>query len=532
MSTVSVISKATAVVTVPIVLAWLHDAAEVAFIDIREAGIYGEGHALLAVNIPYSRLELDAVVLVPRRATRIVLFGADDVVTDKAAAALRRQGYERVFVLQGGPDAWLAAGQKLFASVNVPSKAFAECVEQAYHTPDIGPAALADLQAQGADVVVLDYRTEAEFAQFHVPGAISSPGVELLARFADQVPSAQTLVVVSCAGRTRGIMGAQTLINAGVPNRVKALAGGTQGWRLAGLPLERDVPTGLDARPSDRARAWARDKAQHLAARFAVPFITGAELEQRRSAPELTTYVFDVRTRAEYEAGHAPGAVWCAGGQLIQCLDQWVAVRKAHVVLTDDDGARAIIAAHWLRQLGWEASVLDPDSAEARVTSPPCVAQPRLVDVPQVTATEAATLVGQGALFLDASPSADFRREHPQGARWCNRSVLGRFPRLAREAGTVIVTARDDRVAHLLALEFTSLAKTDVLAGGPAAWTVAGLPGASAPNVPSDAERIDHLFWLHDRHAGNAQASAAYLKWEGELPAMIGEPARAGFRLP
>ena len=48
-------------------------------------------------------------------------------------------------------------------------------------------------------------------------------------------PKPETLVVVNCAGRTRSIIGAQSLINAGVPNKVVALRNGTMGWNLAGF---------------------------------------------------------------------------------------------------------------------------------------------------------------------------------------------------------------------------------------------------------------------------------------------------------
>ncbi|WP_207233686.1 rhodanese-like domain-containing protein [Salinicola tamaricis] len=48
----------------------------------------------------------------------------------------------------------------------------------------------------------------------------------------------ETPVVINCAGRTRSIVGAQTLRWLGIDNPVYALENGTQGWRLAGLELE------------------------------------------------------------------------------------------------------------------------------------------------------------------------------------------------------------------------------------------------------------------------------------------------------
>ncbi len=49
---------------------------------------------------------------------------------------------------------------------------------------------------------------------------------------------------------------------------------------------------------------------------------------------------------------HAPG------GQLIQAIDQWMAVRNARVVVADDELVRVPIVAAWLRELGFDAHVL------------------------------------------------------------------------------------------------------------------------------------------------------------------------------
>ena len=52
------------------------------------------------------------------------------------------------------------------------------------------------------------------------------------------MPNPDTHIVVNCAGRTRGLLGAQSLINAKVPNKVSALKGGTMGWELAQFKLQ------------------------------------------------------------------------------------------------------------------------------------------------------------------------------------------------------------------------------------------------------------------------------------------------------
>lgn len=514
---------------------WLADAQEIALIDVREAGLFGEGHALLAVNIPYSRLEIDIDRVVPHRATRTVLIAEDDHAASRAIAAVRARGFTDVQALAGGTEAWRAAGQLVLQGVNVPSKAFAEFVEHTYHTPDIEPADLLALQQGGADLVLLDSRTVEEYRRFHVPGAISCPGGELPLRFDDLVPSPKTRVVISCAGRTRGVMGAQTLINLQVPNPVQALSGGTQGWKLAGLSLTHEN-TGEYGAVSAATRAAGARRAAALAQRFDVPEIDAARCEAWRADSGRTTYVFDVRTEAEYLAGHLPGAIWAQGVQLVQCLDQWAAVRKARLVVVDDDGTRAIATAHWLRQLGWNANVLRGAEAAFNERGAAPVLPPQLPEVAFVDAPAAASRVAKGAQLIDVGSSAGFRKAHAAGARWSNRARVSEWLRLLKAGDAVVVLAEDDQVAQLFALSldaaFGGQLSVAVLRGGLAAWTGAGLATEATPALPADADRIDFLFWLHDRHEGNAASSAAYLRWEAELPATIGSAGAAAFRFP
>ena len=51
----------------------LANAGELALLDVREQGQYGEGHPFHAVNLAYSRLEFEARRLLPNPAVQIVL---------------------------------------------------------------------------------------------------------------------------------------------------------------------------------------------------------------------------------------------------------------------------------------------------------------------------------------------------------------------------------------------------------------------------------------------------------------------------
>src|SRR6266446_5702412 len=122
--------------------------------------------------------------------------GDGDGIAERAARRLSGLGYGAIYVLGGGIAAW-AAQYPLFPSSNVPSKAFAEIVEHAYGTPAITAAELDRRRRSGEKIVVLDSRPLDEYARFHVPGAITCPGAELVLRVADLVPEPDALVVVS-----------------------------------------------------------------------------------------------------------------------------------------------------------------------------------------------------------------------------------------------------------------------------------------------------------------------------------------------
>ena len=184
-------------------------------------------------------------------------------------------------------------------------------------------------------------------------------------RIRDLAPSPQTMIVVNCAGRTRSIVGAQSLINAGVPNKVVALRNGTMGWNLAGLTCDAGKSLRAGA-PTREGLAWAKSAAQRVARRFGVPRIDPATLARWQSErEERTLYLFDVRDPGEYEAGHVAGALSAPGGQLVQATDQYVGTLGARIVLIDDAEVRALMTASWLRQMGWtEVAVLAAAGSE------------------------------------------------------------------------------------------------------------------------------------------------------------------------
>jgi rhodanese-related sulfurtransferase len=524
---------------------WLNDGEELALLDVREAGQFGEGHPFFAIPLPFSRLELDAPGLLPRKSVRIALVDngapaagdgfAHASVALRAATRLRELGYGDIAILDGGVEAWRAAGYTLFRGVNVPSKTFGELVEHAYDTPRISAAQLQRWRSErgGCPLALIDGRTRGEHRKMAIPGSVCVPNGELAAYVDAFAGAPDTTLVIHCAGRTRSIIGAQTLINLGIRREVFALENGTQGWALAGYTLEHDSTRSYaDVLPSnagDHESKDARNRAQKLAQRFGVSTLDEATALAWRDDSSRTTYLLDVRTPEEFARDGLPAATHAPGGQLIQANDQSVAVRRGRLLLIDYDGIRAPVVAHWLVQLGFETALVGASTAARWSAREPADAQTTLAPLIAPLASN--------AVILDLRPSAAHEQDRPTGSRWTTRPRVFQTLRHAdahRETPVVLFTdAANHDTALLVARDLHDAGYLDVtgLVDGIDAWEQAGLPVERASSVVPREERIDYLFFVHDRHDGNLDAARAYLEWETGLIAQCEPDELAVFRV-
>lgn len=342
---------------------------EIALIDLREESEFARGHPLFAAQIPLRRIAVEAEWRLPRKDVPIVVYDDGEGLVAPAIAQLRALGFTEVAALAGGLPAWREAGYEAFEDVNSYSKAFGELVEHRRHTPSLPAADVQALIEEKADIAILDARRFDEYATMSIPGGVSAPGAELVLRARAAAPDPDTTIIVNCAGRTRSIIGTQSLINAGLPNRIFALRNGTIGWTLAGQALD----TGARQRAPVSRDGWAdeaRARARAVAYRAGVKRITPEELRWLESQPARTLYRFDVRQPEDFAGGHIPGFRNAPGGQLVQETDHFAPIRGARLVLADDHGSRADMTASWLAQLGWEVYVLDGGFAGDLVSGP------------------------------------------------------------------------------------------------------------------------------------------------------------------
>jgi rhodanese-related sulfurtransferase len=509
---------------------------ELALLDVREEALHATGHPLFAANLPLSRIELEAYTRLPRRSVPIVLMDNGEGLALTAALVLRGMGYSNIFLLANGLQGWRDAGYEVFIDVNAPSKAFGELVEAKQHTPSLSAEQVQEMIETRADCVILDVRRYDEYHTMSIPTAVSVPGAEIVLRVRDLAPRPDTTVIVNCAGRTRSIIGAQSLLNAGIPNPVAALRNGTIGWKLAQQSLVHDAKEHF--RNVDSAvRADAAGRARKVADFAGVARLTLSALNRLIAAEDSTAYRFDVRTPDEFRVAHLPGFRSAPGGQLVQEMDMYAPVRGARIILADDDGVRANMTASWLAQMGWNVAVLDgltvnhfseSGSAPAALPRLPPVANHAWLAPAelQIKCSES----GGSMVILDFAPARQYERLHIVDSWYALRSSIPQVLERTAHATSYTLTSPDGLMARFAYADLQSLTSKPVflLQGGTSAWESARM--LLTPENPRFA--CDPLDYYRRPYEGTETpdvAMRAYLEWEYGLVAQLERDGTHGF---
>ncbi len=489
---------------------------EIAFLDVREEAPHAEGHPLFAANLPLTRLELDAYRKLPRRDAPIVTFDAGEGLAEIAAQRLIALGFTHVGVFEGGLDGWKDAGGEVFIDVNVPSKAFGELMESICHTPSISAQQVRAMIDAGDDMVIVDVRRFDEYRTMSIPQGVNVPGGEVVLRVPDLAADPNTLIIVNCAGRTRSMIGTQSLINAGLPNPVAALRNGTIGWVLAHQQLDVGQSR-TSSSTTDESIEIARRRARVVADRSGVKRANKEDLAAWSSQEMRSTYFFDVRSISEYEKNHLADFYPVAGGQLVQETEMYAPLRGACIVLVDDDGVRANMAASWLAQMAWDVYVVDGLTLDDFSQSGSW--QAKLPILPHNSEISPGTLLdwlnSADVIVVDVAKHADFKKGHIPGAWYVLRSQLNAAIANLPQASRYVVTSDDGMLAQLAAAELGQLVEGEVyvLAGGTLAWLEAG--NAMESGEKHLASRpIDRYKRPYEGTDAKPEAMQAYLDWE------------------
>ncbi|CCD99137.1 rhodanese-like domain-containing protein [Bradyrhizobium sp. STM 3809] len=505
---------------------------EVALLDVREEGPYSLSHPFFAVSLPLSQIELRILDLIPRLSAPIVVYDDGEGYAARAVPRIRALGYSDVAVLEGGLAGYARVGE-VFRDVNVPSKAFGELVEAIRHTPSLSADEAKALIERESDLVVLDARRFEEYRTMSIPRGVSVPGGELAFRAREIAPSPDTTIIVNCAGRTRSIIGTQSLINAGLRNKIYALRNGTIGWTLAGHKVERGNTARFLERPQASYTAALAD-AKAWAERVGVKVLDAATFARHRDeADTRTLYCLDVRTPEEYAAGHPAGFASAPGGQLVQATDEWVGVRGARLVLFDDDGVRARMTASWLTQMGWDAAIVGPDVVAPTEVEPRAPRRPPLPDI-GAAAIDVAELVARAAgwTIVDLTRSPGYKSGHIPGAHFVLASRFAAdLARLPGDGGLVLTSSDGAEATFALADARTATSRElRVLDGGTRAWTSAG--HALEADRQSWISTPDDVYKRPYEGTDNAaEAMQAYIDWELQLVAQLANDSVSNFHV-
>ncbi|WP_373997160.1 rhodanese-related sulfurtransferase [Duganella sp. SG902] len=509
---------------------------EIALLDVREEDPHAQAHPLFAANFPYGRIEIDAYTKLPRRDVPIVVLDDGEGLALPSALRLHQLGYTNVALLEGGVSGWRDAGGELFRDVNVPSKSFGELVEHERHTPSLSAPEVKALIDKGENIVILDARRYDEYQTMNIPGSISVPGAELALRARELAPDPSTRIIVNCAGRTRSIIGTQSLINAGVPNPVSALRNGTIGWTLAQQELEHGQSRSYPPASETNRQTAARD-ARALAERAGVARLDRSQLKALYEDRARTNYFFDVRSPGEYGDGHLPHFRSAPGGQLVQETEQFAPVRGARIVLADSDGVRANLTAHWLRQMNNDVYVVD--GLQAEDFSVPGAWKDEVAPQPEVEEISVETLAQwleeapQQIALLDFTSGVNYQKRHIPGAWFALRSQLAAaLAQLPEGVQRYVLTCGSSLLARYVVADLRALTKLPVvvLAGGTAAWIATGKPvetGAARLASPL----IDRYRRPYEGTDNCAEAMQAYLDWEFGLVEQLGRDGTHGFHV-
>lgn len=496
-----------------------------AVFDVRERGEYNDGQIPNTTSLPRSQIEARIGALVPNRSVAIVVYDEGGPRAELAAATLAELEYQNVSVLRGGLAAWTAERRETVSGVNVPSKAFGERVHHEREVPDLSPEELKALIDSKSELTILDVRTPEEYGRFCIPGGVNVPGGDLIL-WAEALRG-KPAVIVNCAGRTRSIIGTAALRRLGLTN-VRALRNGTMGWVLAGYELESQPTRSWDFRsgaPQELAMA------QQIAAEAKLDWMTPERLAQTiETDQDGVTYLIDVRSEAEFAAGHLDGAIHLPGGQAVQRADDFVPVRHGRIVFISNRAPRAVMAAYWYRQMGFKQVSVLQGGLEAWQESGRSLARGTAVAeaLGSVTARRAVRFIGARELFkvigtgsnlvLDVSTSLEYEAAHVLGAKWISRGWIDlRIPELFADRATrIALTCSDGRQSIFAARQLARVGYQDVLVleGGVRGWIAAGFLTAVGGDdclVPANDVVLSPSI------RGSKQDMLNYLNWELQL---------------
>ncbi len=218
---------------------------ELTLVDVRSIDEYAEGHIEGAINIPIETVA-DSLALLPALDANIVVYCGSGHRSALVMESLTLLGYTNVRSLLGGTKAWMTSELPVtdvgttvepgtMPAVN--ESVLPLVAEYLANLPaGYGTVKAEDLSAELAEnpVVLIDVRTDGEYAQGFIEGAMHIPFADFMTRIAE-VPTTGKVVLYDNPTH-RSTMAMMMLQLLGYTD-IRVLSGGSGAWASAGLPL-------------------------------------------------------------------------------------------------------------------------------------------------------------------------------------------------------------------------------------------------------------------------------------------------------
>jgi rhodanese-related sulfurtransferase len=509
-----------------------------ACIDVRERGEFALDQIPDTTPLARGTLEYRVEKMIPSKSVPVVVCCNDGRRSELAAMTLLEMGYRDVRLLAGGIVAWKKSGLATRQGWGVGGKEYGEKIAIKEAVTQISPEELFAARDRDENVVLVDVRTEEEYLRGHVPGAVNVPGGQLLFEVPGLLRNEDSLVVVSCAGRTRGILGTQLLREAGL-RKVCALQNGAMGWRLAGYelavgPREEQVgSTGI------QVRSWVKEATQRVASKANVRSVCCKEVERLQSSTDIY-YLVDVRLPKEFRSEHVIGSINLPGGQIALAYENFLAVRQATLFILADDDIRPVWASALFQRLGFpRVFVIDggiqamaahgfklgdaEGETDAKILG---LANARALVEGWGPTQVLNSLTGDGRpVVLDVRGSGEYVSGHIRGAQWLARGKLEiEIANKIHDKACQVITVCDSGIrSSLAAATLKSLRYRNIayLSGGLKVWQREGLSlqdGLDGADVTREEAQADFGHTLWTGALGKSKADMQrYLSWEESL---------------
>lgn len=270
--------------------------SDIFVLDVRTQTEYNTGYIEGAILIPHT--EINTTTELPtNKSTPMLVYCGSGMRSANASRDLDALGYTAVYNMDGGLNAWKAAGYFLTIPVLTFKQTILDNSDQ-YMQPDI---------------FILDARTQAEFDTGYINGATLVPHTTI--KTSTDLPTNKTEpIYVYCGSGKRSANASQALEDLNYTS-VRNMAGGLGAWQDAGyfltIPVAR-AKTLIDSTPG--------------------------------------LFILDARTQAEYDASHIVGAVLIPHTELASRASDLPSNKSETILVYCGSGKRSANASQTLEE--------------------------------------------------------------------------------------------------------------------------------------------------------------------------------------